>query len=478
MQDLITGTDPQALLRFVFLGLCGTVGATLPVMAIYVIFTRSGREAFRMGVTNLGRSPLRTALTGFGIVIGVGAVVAVISMGDGARAMVTNEVAENGGLSLIEVYKDDWARQGGSTLTARTRSGFGRWRRNRAKPLQYADYENLNMLLASVERVSAEDGFGGGIIFKNGDTQKDGSLNGATPAYPAVYNWRLAEGRFVTADDIESSAKTAVLGAQIAYDLFGDISPIGAEIVAVRTSGGRERGESERSESLRLIVVGVMEAKGASASTEGWDDRVFMPLTAFHQRIKGNTDLARMRIQATSVEAVPLAIAEIKRVLGRRHADPSAFEFWTATEEIATAERLGTLLKLLMGVVAGIALVVAGIGIMNIMLVSVTERTKEIGLRKAVGAKRRDILFQFLVETSVLSLSGGLIGTVVGVGLGRGSAELLQRFVLAGAEWPSTVSITGAAVAVSVAFVVGVVSGVYPASRAAKLTPVEALRTD
>ena len=326
--------------------------------------------------------------------------------------------------------------------------------------------------------MSAEDGFGGGIIFRYGDIQKDGSLNGATPAYPTVYNWRTREGRFVTADDVAGSAKVAVLGAQIAYDLFGDISPLGAEIAAVRTTGGRERGEPERSDALRLLVIGVMEEKGASASTEGWDDRVFMPLTAFHRRIKGNTDLARLRVRATSVADVPVAIGEIKRILGRRHEDPSAFEFWTATEEIETAERLGTILKLLMGVVAGIALVVAGIGIMNIMLVSVTERTREIGLRKALGAKRRDVLFQFLVETSVLSLSGGLIGTAFGAALGRGSAELLRRFVLSGADWPSSVSPVGAAVAVSVAFVVGVVSGVYPASRAAKLTPVEALRTD
>jgi putative ABC transport system permease protein len=229
---------------------------------------------------------------------------------------------------------------------------------------------------------------------------------------------------------------------------------------------------------MRLTVIGVMNAKGSGGATEGWNDRVIMPLTSFHKRVTGGDEVERLRVRAATVADVPATIAMIKRILGRRHEDTDAFTFWTATEEIATAERLGNILKLLMGVVAGIALVVAGIGIMNIMLVSVTERTQEIGLRKAVGAKRRDVLFQFLIETSVLSLSGGLLGTGFGVLLAHGSAELLQRYVLSGASWPATVSTVGIAVAVSVAFLVGVASGVYPASRAAKLTPVEALRTD
>jgi putative ABC transport system permease protein len=470
--------DPKAILTNIAYGLYGLVGLTLAVLVGYVLFTRAGREALRMGVSGLRRSPLRTGLTAFGIIIGVGAVVAVISMGDGAKHMVTEEVAATGGVSLIEVYRDSWDARGGSTVTSRSRSNrrWGRSRRNRAKPIDYTDFENLRMMLTSVDAMCAEDDFGGGIMYSYGGKEKDGPIIGATPEYPLVYNWNLKEGRFINDADLEAASKVVVIGADIAADLFGDISPIGAEIQATRQWGRRRRGPG--SAAMRLQVIGVMQSKGAGGATEGWDERVIMPLTAFHKRVKGDEEVERLRVRANTVDDVPATIEEIKVILGRRHEDVDAFTYWTATEEIATAERLGSILKLLMGVVAGIALVVAGIGIMNIMLVSVTERTREIGLRKAMGAKRRDVLFQFLIETSVLSLSGGILGTGFGVLLARLSASMLKKYVLSGAEWPATVSTVGIAIAVAVAFLVGVASGVYPASRAAKLTPVQALRTD
>ena len=470
--------DLKAIFNNALLGLYAVLTLTIAVLLAYVLFTRAGRESVRMGISGLRRSPLRTGLTAFGIIIGVGAVVAVISMGDGAKQMVTDEVARTGGVSLIEVYRDSWDARGGSTLTSRSRNNrrYGRWRRNRAKPIDYTDFENLRMMLTSVDAISAEDDFSHGIMYSYGGKDKDGPIIGATPEYPDVYNWSLKEGRFIGDDDLEQASKVVVLGSQIAADLFGEISPIGAELQAKRQWHWGHGGDG--TQTMRLTVIGVMNAKGSGGATEGWHDRVIMPRTSFHKRVTGGDEVERLRVRAATVADVPATIAMIKRILGRRHEDTDAFTFWTATEEIATAERLGNILKLLMGVVAGIALVVAGIGIMNIMLVSVTERTQEIGLRKAVGAKRRDVLFQFLIETSVLSLSGGLLGTGFGVLLAHGSAELLQRYVLSGASWPATVSTVGIAVAVSVAFLVGVASGVYPASRAAKLTPVEALRTD
>jgi ABC-type antimicrobial peptide transport system permease subunit len=443
----------------------------IPVFIGYVLITRAGREALRMGVSNLRRSVLRTALTMVGIVIGVAAVVSVISMGDGARQMVVNEVAKTGGTSLIEIYRDEWDRQGGSTVTARTRQGRFRWQRNRAKPIDYRDFLNLQMFMSNVKALSAEDDFSRGVAVGYGSREKETGLTGTTPSYDVTHDWPVARGRFLSDDDMQEAAKVAVIGSKLAKDIFGETDPLGREIRA-RRSGGWGNFD------IRLQVVGVMSEKGDSAATQGWDDRVLMPLTAYHGRLTGSDHVERIRIQANSVADVERTVEAAKSILARRHDDVAAFQYWTAVQEIATAERLGMILKLLMGVIAGIALVVAGIGIMNIMLVSVTERTREIGLRKALGAKRRDILFQFLIETSVLSLVGGLLGTAFGVVLGRSAAGLLEKFVLNGSQWPSVVSVNAVIVAIGVAFSVGVVSGVYPARRAARLTPVEALRTD
>ncbi|MBM3215197.1 ABC transporter permease [Candidatus Poribacteria bacterium] len=464
--------DPKSILSGAFAALAILLLVVIPVLIGYVLITRAGREALGMGIQNLRRSVLRTLLTMIGIVLGVGAVVGVISMGDGARQMVVDEVAKTGGTSLIEIYRDEWDRQGGSTVTARTRSRrWGRWGRNRAKPVDYRDFQNLRMFLTSMTAISAEDDFGRGVSVQFGGREKETSLIGTTEQYEETHDWPVEKGRFISETDLANAERVAVIGAKIARDIFGSTDPIGFEIRCRRPGGWQ-------SFEIRLQVIGVMSEKGDTTATQGWDERVMMPLTAYHSRITGNDEIERMRIKATSVDDVTATVEEAKLVLGRRHEDVNAFQYWTAVEEIATAERLGTILKLLMGVIAGIALVVAGIGIMNIMLVSVTERTREIGLRKAIGAKRRDIMFQFLIETSVLSLVGGLLGTAAGVGLGRGAASLLEKYILSGSQWPSVVSMNSIVVAMGVAFVVGVVSGVYPANRAARLTPVEAIRSD
>ena len=222
-----------------------------------------------------------------------------------------------------------------------------------------------------------------------------------------------------------------------------------------------------------------MEEKGDAMDTQGWDNRFIIPITTLQQRFKGRKDIERIRVEAEDVDNVASVKEDSKRILGRIHNNSGdEYQYWTATEELATAEKIGGTMKALMGGIAGIALVVAGIGVMNIMLVSVTERTKEIGLRKALGAKRRDILLQFLIEAGTLTLFGGILGAVLGIFMGQGTAALIEKYVWPGSNWPSVISLSTIILAMTVSISVGIFFGLYPANKAAKLTPVEALRSE
>jgi putative ABC transport system permease protein len=202
-----------------------------------------------------------------------------------------------------------------------------------------------------------------------------------------------------------------------------------------------------------------------------------MPLTTFQQRITGEKEVERIRAEVSDVRQMEQAVAEIQEVLSRQHPGPeNEYEIWMATEELATAEKVGLIMKLMLGGIASIALLVAGIGIMNIMLISVTERTKEIGLRKAIGARRRDIMFQFLVESASLSLGGGILGVFFGIFLGRISANLISNLVWEDTQWPVVFSASTAIVAFIVAAGIGIFFGLYPARKAAHLSPTEALK--
>ena len=204
-----------------------------------------------------------------------------------------------------------------------------------------------------------------------------------------------------------------------------------------------------------------------------------MPLTTFQQRVTGRKRIDRIRDFGADVKQIQQTASEIETVLSRQH--PGAgneYDIWMATEELATAERVGLIMKLMLGGIASIALLVAGIGIMNIMLISVTERTKEIGLRKAIGAKRRDILFQFLVESAALSLGGGILGIFLGIFLGRVTANLISNLVWENTQWPVVFSPSTAIIAFVVAVCIGIFFGLYPAGKAARLSPIEALKRD
>ena len=435
-------------------------------------------EYIVIGLASLRRHPLRSFLTVLGIVIGVGSVVCMVSIGDGSRALVLREIQRTGGVTMIEIYRDDWDKQSGTLTRAAGRTiRSKRWKRNRAEHLETADAFAILEQAKGVAHVIAEDDMGGWSVNYEGRS-KQSRIVASTAGYDRSHNWYPQVGRFFTAEEVEDADMVAVIGSKIYEEVFPDLfknreDPSGREIKATRSTSWGPRYD------VRLTVIGVMEEKGDAMDTEGWDDRFIIPITTLQQRFKGRKDVERIRVEAISIDQIELAKEESKRILGRIHKNSGEeYQYWTAVEELATAEKIGKTMKLLMGGIAGIALVVAGIGVMNIMLVSVTERTKEIGLRKAIGAKRQDILMQFLIEAIVLTLMGGILGAILGVFMGRGAAALIEKFVWEGSNWPSIISVWTIIIAIGVSVFIGVFFGLYPANKAAKLTPVEAIRSE
>ena len=435
-------------------------------------------ECIILGIVSLRRNPLRSTLTIVGIIVGVASVVSMVSVGDGSSAMVLREIERTGGTKMIEVYKDDWDKQSGTLSRAAGSAvrGKGRWQRNRAEHLETEDAFEILKNARGVINVVAEDDMPGWTVNYKGRT-KESRIVASTAGYDQSHNWYPSNGRFFTAEEVEEASSVAVIGHKVAEEVFLDEDPVGKEIKASRRSS-RWRSRSGLYE-VRLKVIGVMEEKGDAMDTSGWDDRFVIPITTLQQRFKGREDVERIRIEASDINTIPIAIADAKRILGRQHKNTGEeYNYWTATEELATANKVGLVMKALMGGIAGIALMVAGIGVMNIMLVSVTDRTKEIGLRKALGATRADILAQFLIEAAVLTLSGGILGAILGIFMGRGTAALISKFVWEGSNWPSVVSVGTMVIALLVSVAIGVFFGLYPANKAAKLTPVDALRSE
>ncbi len=434
-------------------------------------------ECIILGISSLRRNPLRSALTILGIIVGVGSVVSMVSVGDGSSAMVLREIERTGGTKIIEIYKDDWDKQSGTLSRAAGEAvrGRGRWQRNRAEDLETEDaFEILKHARGVVDVVAEDDMPGWNVNYKG--RSKESRIVASTAGYDRSHNWYTSNGRFFTPEEVEAASSVAVIGSKVAEEVFVDEDPVGKEIKAARES--YRYGRSGLYE-VRLKVIGVMEEKGDAMDTSGWDDRFIIPITTLQQRFKGRQDVERIRVEAVDVDTIPIAIVDSKTVLGRQHNNTGEeYNYWTATEELATANKVGLVMKALMGGIAGIALMVAGIGVMNIMLVSVTDRTREIGLRKALGATRNDILTQFLIEAAVLTLVGGMLGAILGIFMGRGTAALISRFVWEGSNWPSVISFTTMLIALIVSAAIGIFFGLYPANKAAKLTPVDALRSD
>jgi putative ABC transport system permease protein len=411
-------------------------------------------QAIMEALESLNGNKMRSGLTVLGIVIGVAAVIAMLAVGNGAQASITGSISSIG-TNLLFVFSGS---SDGNGPPGSARSG------NNDRPLTLGDAEALADPFAapSIERVAPTIQGNGMLTFVGENTTA--SISGVTPDYSIVRNLELAEGEFINEEHQLGRMSVVVLGPEAATSLFGHADGV--------------VGETIRIEGQPFRVIGVLVAKGGGAFGSE-DNSAYIPFTTAQTRLlkrDARDEVDVIYVQATAAEAVPQAVEEISNIIRQRHRTPVGvddFTVFTQQDFLSIFSQITGVLTIFLGGIAGISLLVGGIGIMNIMLVSVTERTKEIGLRKALGARKRDILLQFLTESSLLSLIGGVIGIIFG--------WLIARIVeqVATATGNTFVPIIGLnAILLSTGFsaIIGLFFGIYPASRAANLEPVEALR--
>jgi len=399
----------------------------------------------RIALRAIGANKLRSGLTMLGIVIGVAAVVALMSVGQGATSGITSQV-EGMGTNLITV-------SGGRSFTSNKNAQIS--------SLMYSDYEAIYEAISSQALIAPY--YQGNVNVMYGEREADTSVTGITPIYGDVNSIEVASGRFITDQDNLEKADVAVLGATAADDLFAGLNPLGREI---------------KIDGKDYEVVGVLEGKGISGLTS-IDDLVLIPLETGYKQVFGNQarqggeyKISGLSLSVIDAEKVDTVMTEIDFVLRREHGltltDDMSFTISSQSQMLESLDSITGTLTTMLGAIAGISLLVGGIGIMNITLVSVRERTREIGLRKAVGATRWVILMQFLIETLTLSILGGLLGVLIGAGIAWGVSTTGLM----------TATVTASTVVLSflMAILIGIVFGLYPAYQAAGLHPIEALR--
>jgi putative ABC transport system permease protein len=392
---------------------------------------------------SIRKNTMRTLLTVLGIVIGVGAVLMMVAVGHGARSRIQDQVASLG-TNLI-VITPGASNQGGVNQGAGT---FSRLSIDDAQKLtsQGTLFSGVSpVILTRLQAITAAG---------NWRT----AINGVAPAYEIIRNWPLASGSFFTDDDVRTSRKVAVLGSTVAQELFPGEDPVGQHI---------------QLRNVPFTIVGVLSAKGQTASGTDQDDVIILPYTTVRDRLSGFTFIGQILASADQTADIPAAQDEARLILRDSHRlgdAPDDFTIRTQADLAQTAQASTEVMSWLLAAIASISLLVGGIGIMNIMLVSVTERTREIGIRIAIGARKGDVLKQFLVESIVLSVLGGMLGLVVGFG----GAALLGRLT----GWSTATPPGAVLMAVGFSAVVGVFFGYYPARKAAALNPIEALRSE
>ena len=394
-------------------------------------------------------SKLRTILTLLGITIGIAGVIAMMSFGAGAEKLMMAEFENIGGPSMFGVYRPGYIRKN------------NRWQRNTSP--HYLEMQDLYDILAdcpSVEVATVERSHF--INFEVEGKHRQTYMRATTNEYQAVRRWKTEYGRFLADTDMDFWNKVCVIGAKVWKEQFKGQNPVGKEVSI---------------NNRRFTVIGIMESRGDGLERGRSDDNmIFVPITTAQTRFGGRNRVGAIMARAKSIDVVEQALKEVKTVISRNHGgDDTFFRTWNAKKGIESGKRMIFIIESVLVVIASVSLIVAGIGILNIMLVSVTERIPEIGLRKAVGAKSLDIRIQFLTESVLLCLIGSLLGITLGAVAGNGFAWIVGKF-LDEMSWPAVITLKAVLISVGAGAAVGIFFGYYPASQAAKMTPIDAIR--
>jgi len=402
-------------------------------------------DSVRVALRGVLANRMRSALTMLGILIGTAAVILLVGVGQGISDKVQDQIKSLGTNAIYVIPERNSRRQNRGGTYAR------RIRLNQNDVEALSDPVRGSALAAVTPAYSAS-----GTVTWDGTTYSLQSFLGAEPVFAQVRNVTVTRGRWLEEEDVRSRAKVAVIGVTVVDKLFGNgVDPVGEQV---------------EFNGIRFRIIGVLEPKGSNGFQDQ-DDVMVAPISTVRENIVGNVDSYNMiAVQATSRDALPQAMTQVNSILRRTHhirpSQPPDFVVFNAASLLAAGKAAAKQFQLLLGVVACISLLIGGIGVMNIMLVTVTERTREIGIRKALGAQRSDILSQFLVEAMLLAGLGGILGVAIGVGAGQYQGGGLNPVIS-----PSAVILS-----FGVSILIGVFFGIYPASRAAALTPIEALR--
>jgi len=404
-------------------------------------FLSAGKVAFR----SLRANKMRSILTMLGMIIGVAAVIIMVAIGAGANQRISAQIASVGSNLLLVVP--------GSTTSGGLRMGSGG-----APSLTMADARAIGKELSSVRATSPTMRSSGPVVYGNQNWST--ILQGGAPEFIEMREWAVISGRNFTAQELDASSKVCLLGQTVSDYLFGTEDPVG-KIVRIKRSP--------------FTVIGILDRKGQSPQGQDQDDTVILPITTMQKKLSGSAHVGSVgviMVQAVDADSVKTAEQQVIDLLRQRHrigqGGADDFSVRNLSEMLALAESATQVMSLLLGGIASVSLLVGGIGIMNIMLVSVTERTREIGIRMAVGARGRDILSQFLIEAVILAITGGAVGIL----LGSGGAILTSQL----AGWTTVISLSAVFLAFGFSAVVGVFFGFYPARKASRMDPIEALR--